>query len=402
MRILWILPYLPWPTTSGGKTRQFHLIRSLAQAGHDITLLVQSKSDADDATRAALEPLLEQLIVLPRRPLRSLRTLWHAVFSRPPLLATVNGFAPQLEQRFAELLQEPWDVIQIEHSYSFQPYARALSEQGRHFILTEHNVESALGAATYNRFPKWLSWLVRADQWRYRRWEQHVLRQASLVVCVTSADALALSPLCQKPCSVVVNGVDCQHYANVMPDTQSQNLLFIGNYEYPPNVDAVEWALDEILPRLWQLCPLARFSICGYALPDSWRTRWSDSRIDWHGFVDDLAELQRRSCLFFAPLRHGGGSKLKVLEAMAAGLPVVTTVQGVSGLRVIQDEHFLGAEDAEGLAQALARLLQQPQLGQSIGEAGRTYVQGQHDWSIAANQLDAVYKQLPHQSGSNL
>ncbi|MDU5674434.1 MAG: glycosyltransferase, partial [Pseudomonas aeruginosa] len=111
-----------------------------------------------------------------------------------------------------------------------------------------------------------------------------------------------------------------------------ERVLFLGNYEYAPNVDAVEWMLDEILPRVWAHCPEARMSVCGYALPAEWAQRWSDPRIEWQGFVPDLLQLQSSSSVFLAALRHGGGSKLKVLEALAAGLPLASTAQGVSGL----------------------------------------------------------------------
>jgi hypothetical protein len=148
MKILWTLPYLPWPVTSGGKTRQFHLLRSLAARGHRITLLVQSKTELDEATRNALEPHLERLIVVPRRSLRSLRTLLTVLLAPYPMLAAVNGSAPRLQQQFRALLEEHWDVIQIEHSYSFQPFEQPLIDAGRDFILTEHNVESASAPLT--------------------------------------------------------------------------------------------------------------------------------------------------------------------------------------------------------------------------------------------------------------
>jgi len=395
MKILWTLPYLPWPATSGGKTRQYHLLRALAARGHRITLLVQSKTPLDDATRAALEPWLERLIVLPRRPLRSLKTLFSVLFAPYPMLADVNGLAAPLQQRFRELLEEPWDVIQIEHSYSFQPFEQPLKQLQRPFILTEHNVESALGAASYDRLPAWSKPFTRYDQWRYRRWEHRVFQQAARVIAVTEQDALTLARLSGKPAAVVVNGVDCGHYAAVQPDLGSQRLLFIGNYEYSPNLDAVQWALEEILPRLWAINPEVHFAICGYALPDSFRQRWTDPRIEWQGFVPDLRDLQRRSALFFAPLRQGGGSKLKVLEAMAAGLPVVTTAQGSSGLQVENGQHYLGSEDPGALAQILAQALADPERLQRIGAAGRDYVLAHHDWSAAAAQLEAVYHQLP-------
>ena len=101
LRVLWTLPYLPWPVTSGGKARQFHLLREMARRGHAVTLLVQSKTALDEAARAALEPLVERLIVLPRRPLRDLRTLWFAACSSQPLLASVNGHAPALAMTYA-------------------------------------------------------------------------------------------------------------------------------------------------------------------------------------------------------------------------------------------------------------------------------------------------------------
>ncbi|QXI30278.1 glycosyltransferase family 4 protein [Pseudomonas vanderleydeniana] len=395
MKILWTLPYLPWPTTSGGKTRQFHLLRSLAARGHRITLLVQSKTALDEATRQSLMPYLERLIVVPRRPLRSLRTLFTALLAPYPMLAAVNGSAPPLQQQFRALLQEHWDVIQIEHSYSFQPFEQPLAEAGRDFILTEHNVESALGAASYDRLPGWLKPFTLYDQWRYRRWESRVFGQATELVAVTRADADVLRQQTGKPVAVVVNGVDTGHYAGVTPDLSAQRLLFIGNYEYSPNLDAVEWALDVILPALWKLNPDVRFAIAGYGLPDAWRERWSDPRIEWQGFVPDLRTLQSRASVFFAPLRQGGGSKLKVLEAMAAGLPVVTTDQGSSGLKVENGQHYLGSEDPQALARILADALAQPERLRQIAEAGRAYVKAEHDWSVAAAQLEAVYTQLP-------
>jgi polysaccharide biosynthesis protein PslH len=393
MRMLWVLPYLPWPTTSGGKTRQYHLLRSLTARGHRITLLVQSKSPLDVAAQAALEPFLERLIVVPRRSLKHPVTLLAALFGPWPLLTVVNGLSAPLQARFSQLLEETWDVIQIEHSYSFQPFERLLRRQ--RFVLTEHNLESSLGAATYDRFPAWLKFFVRFDQWRARRWEQCVFDRACRVIAVTEDDALAMRQLTETPVDVVVNGVDTHEFAEVQSDAVSQRILFVGNYEYAPNRDAVEWALDEILPLLWQRCPDARFAVAGYALPQDWASRWPDPRIEWVGFVPQLTELQARSALFFAPLRHGGGSKLKVLEALAAGLPLVSTAQGVSGLPLVDQQDYCAGETPEALAAALAQLLEDPRLAQLLAAKGRDYVRDHHDWQIAAAQLERVYQQLP-------
>jgi len=394
MRILWTLPYLPWPTTSGGKTRQYHLLRSLAARGHRITLLVQSKTEVDQATRNALEPFLEQLIVLPRRPLRSLKTLLAVLAAPYPMLASINGLAPELERYFDQLLATPWDVVQIEHSYSFQPYERALQRHGQPFLLTEHNIESALGAASYDRLPGWMKPFTLWDQWRYRRWEKRVFAQATQLVAVTEADAQQMKVLFNRDAPVVVNGVDCQHYASVKPDFTSQRLLFIGNYEYSPNLDAVQWALDEVMPQVWAINPQVRLAVCGFALPAQWRERWPDPRVEFQGFVPDLRALQEQTAVFFAPLRQGGGSKLKVLEAMAAGLPVVTTDQGVSGLAVTNGQHYLGSETTEGLARLLTDAVADPERLQDLSDNARRYVRSHHDWAVTAAQLEAVYARI--------
>lgn len=391
-RILWTMPYLPWPITSGGKARQYHLLRCMAERGHRITLLVQSKTPADAEVHAALKPLVEELIVLPRRPLKHPLTLWRAAFSRLPLLTSINGFAPELSARFEALLQSRrWDIVQVEHSYGLQPFLDALQRHRQPFLLVEHNVESDLGAATYGKWPAFARPLAWWDQWRARRWERIALASAERVVAVTDSDARKLGAIGGRPTSVVSNGVDIRGFADVKPDAAGQRVLFVGNYEYAPNVDAIAWALDEVWPRLWALRPDARFMVCGHAMPDAWRQRWTDPRIEWRGFVPSLPEVQSQAAVFMAPLRSGGGSKLKVLEALAAGLPVVSTREGLSGLDVKDGVQARVADSADAMAQAAAELLAQPAQAQALGQAARQHVTARFDWGAAAAQLEATY-----------
>lgn len=392
LRILLTMPYLPWPITSGGKAREYHLLRALAQRGHEVTLLVQAKTPADADVQAALAPWVKELIVLPRRSLKDPRTLWRAAFSPLPLLTTVNGHAPALTRQFEQLLaRQHWDIVQIEHSYGYQPFEAALQRHRQPFVLVEHNVESELGAATYGKWPVWARPFARYDQWRGRRWEQHVLGQASLVVAVTESDAHKLGAWTQRPPHVVTNGADIQGFAGVQPDPASKRVLFVGNYEYAPNVDAVEWAIEAIWPRLWALQPEARFVVCGHALPPAWRQRWTDPRIEWRGYVDHLPTVQSQSAVFLAALRFGGGSKLKVLEALAASLPVVSTTEGLSGLGVTAGEQAMVADNAEAIAQAVSHLLDHPEQAVQMGLRARAHVTARFDWQACATQLEAAY-----------
>ena len=236
--------------------------------------------------------------------------------------------------------------------------------------------------------------LARYDQFRARRWERQVLSKAAAIVAVTESDAKTLSALSGRPAHVVSNGVDTRGFAHVQPDAASRTVLFVGNYEYAPNVDAVEWALTEVWPRVWPLVPDARFRICGHGLPEAWRQRFTDPRIEWLGYVPDLTEVQSRSAAFLAPLRYGGGSKLKVLEAMAASLPLISTAEGLSGLNATAGVHALVADTPEAIAQAIAHTLANPASARAMGLAAREHVTQQFDWARSASQLEAVYQSL--------
>jgi len=389
-KILWVLPYLPWPITSGGKSRQYHLIKSLARRGHRITLLVQSKVAVDQEVMAELG-FLEDVIVVPRRKLASIKTVLLILFSRWPMLACINGFNSILSSKFEQLLSQQWDIIQIEHSYSFQPYAKLLSLRKTPFILTEHNVESGLGAATYSRLPFILKLFAPIDRWKYRRWERDVMQAAGKVIAVTKEDANELKAISGRDVNVVINGVDTDYFESVSPSLAKKKVLFIGNYEYAPNVDAVEWLLEQIMPEVWKVQPDIKIVICGYAMPEEWSIRWEDTRIQWEGFVDNLSQIQKNSSIFIAPLRSGGGSKLKVLEAMAAGLPLVSTSQGVSGLDVQFGTHYLGGDSTSSLVEGICQFMDDPKNAIQLAASSRDYARVHHDWRIAAQQLEHVY-----------
>lgn len=394
LRILWAMPYLPWPVTSGGKSRQYHLLKALEKRGHHVTLLVQSKSEATPEALATLGALTDRVIVLPRRPLKHPVSILWTLFGPQPLLVAVNGHAPELTRAVQNLMVEHWDIVQIEHSYSCQPYLKALRRSGHGFVLTEHNIESSLCDATYDKLPRWFHPLAAWDRKRYLRWERRVFGLAEQVIAVTDADARVIARATDKPVGVVVNGVDAAKFAGVVPDPSARRILFVGNYEYAPNIAAVEWALSAIMPLVWEHYPETRFAVCGYALPARWRSQFPDPRIEWHGFVKDLMEIQGRSTLFLAPLRDGGGSKLKVLEAMAASLPLVSTHEGISGLSLQQGSDALIGADASDLARHVVTLLGDPDLARRLGTSGRAYAARRHDWSVAASELEDIYRQL--------
>jgi polysaccharide biosynthesis protein PslH len=401
MRILWTSPYIMWPTSAGNKLRQFHLLRGLAEQGHRITLLAQSKAQPDTATRAILEPMVERLIVHERRPRKHPITLAAALLAPYPVIVSVNGLSGSLRHSMAELLKEPWDAVHVEHSYGLQSFLGVLNAARQPFALSEHNVESSLTPITnyHPRIPAPITaQLRRYDGWRYRNWERRVLTAAARVIAVTARDSQRLTEISGRPVDVVENGVDTAALANVRPEVGSQRLMFIGNFDYPPNADAVEMTIERILPAVWRRCPKARFAVCGPALRDAWRERWTDPRIEWRGFVDDPTAEQRRSALLVAPLSAGGGSKLKVLEAMGAGLGVVCTPEAVSGLHVRDGREYREGRTPEDLAKHIADLFEHEDEIRQMGDRARLYVQRHHDWHPLVDRMAEIFCQLPRRA----
>ena len=402
LRVLWTTPNLPFPATNGGRVRQFGLLTQMARRGHAITLLCLAKEMPDPAARSELERVVDRLVVLPRRPRTDPRRLLRAAFAlRRPAVATVNGCDPDYEAAFEALLGQAFDLVQVEHSYSFEPLSRPLARHRTPFVLTEHNVESDVVMAQYRRLPVPLRGLGALDAVRCRAWERATLRRADCVVAVTAVDQQRFAAMGVRATALVVNAIDVGAYAQVRPDPSRRRALFLGNYEYSPNTDAVAWLCNEIMPIAWRQEPDFRLAVYGHAMPSAWRARWSDRRIEFRGYAADIAKLHAESSVFVAPLRFGGGSKLKVMEAMAASLPVVATPEAVSGLGLTDGDGYVEGRSAGQIAAGLVRCLREPDWAAALGIRARAYVAGEHDWAAAAAGLERVWRRVLQQTRSD-
>ncbi|VEB44151.1 sugar transferase, PEP-CTERM/EpsH1 system associated [Chromobacterium violaceum] len=395
LKLLWTLPYLPWPTTSGGKLRQYHLLKELALRGHRITLLVQSKEPPSAECRRELEKLVDRLIVLPRRPLRHPWTLLLAALAPHPLLASVNGFAPALRKRFAELLREEWDAVQIEHSYGLQPFLAELRKRRQPFLLTEHNVESSLAAATYQHLPDWLTPFIHWDRWRYRRWERRALAAPAIVAAVTLTDAAELARRGGRQVEVVVNGVDCMAFAGVRPPMTASGCC--------------SSAISSTRPIATRWPGWSRTSCRGYGAAcrrPVWRYAAMRCRSPGLGAGRPQAGMARLRAGAGAGAAAVGGFHRAVagrrrLQAEGAGGDGGGTAGACHAARRIG----AGGQAGRGFLPGLRRW--RPGRGRRLavvpaaargrgGEAGRAYVRAHHDWRVAAAQLEGQYRRLSH------
>jgi glycosyltransferase involved in cell wall biosynthesis len=369
VKILQLAAETPVPPTSGVRLRVLHLARQLAAAA-DVELL------ALGAAEAASEPF--SLRGVPHGGGR-----WRALAEsarRPYMAAKLDSASLRDAAGSAHA-----DTVQAEFPY-LVPAALAA---GAPVVLSAHNVESevmsTLAEADPRRFHRrrW-AWEARKTE----RFEVEAARAVAAVATTSDHDAEVFERWGAAKVVVVPNGVDTNAIAHRAPPAGAE-LAYVGHYGYRPNAIAAEELVEQILPRV----PGATVRLVGRN-PGPDVERLAGPSVTVTGEVQDpIAEL-RRARVLVVPLRSGGGTRLKVLEALAAGTPVVSTPFGVAGLDVRDGEQVLIGETAEELAGLATRVVADDALAAALSERGRALVEASYDWSIVARPLIELHQEL--------
>jgi glycosyltransferase involved in cell wall biosynthesis len=189
------------------------------------------------------------------------------------------------------------------------------------------------------------------------------------------------------PVDVVPNGVDLERFVPVGGRPKAAAVLFTGSLDYPPNAEGILWFATEVLPRLRARQPEVRLTIVGRNPPRRVRALAADPTVEVTGRVDDLKPYHEAAAVAVAPLRSGSGTKLKVLEALAVGRPLVATAVAAEGIAVVDGVHLLVRDDPDEFARAVAELLEDPARGAALAAAGRRLVVERYDWDALADRM---------------
>lgn len=284
------------------------------------------------------------------------------------------------------------DVVQIESPFLLPYVDTVRNESEARIVLRSLNVEFRIweGLARIERNPLRRIALRRIAA-SLRKYEVRHLDTTDAIVPISDDDADDFRRLgCTRPIHVVPCGVTVPEPADCAPIPNSVG--FIGSLDFRPNQEAVEWIAGELWPRVVERVPEARLSIAGSSAPKWLRRRMSN--IDFRGGVDDATAFMNSISVMIAPLFAGGGMRIKVLEAMALGKPIVATTLGAGGLDVEHGRNILIADDAVSFADAVALLLRDPQLAARIGNAARETVRSRYDNDLLARGLLKFYESL--------
>jgi glycosyltransferase involved in cell wall biosynthesis len=401
MRILLLTQVVPFPPDSGPKIKTYNVLRYLAQR-HEVCLASFVRSPEESAQA---EPLREHCahvvtVELRRSPLRDLGYLARSLKTGRPFLVERDDRAAMRDAiNRAVVTYQPYAV----HADQLSMAQFAAGARVPLRVLDEHNAVWTIvrrAAQNAGRGPRRV--LAELEWRKLKAYEGRVCCQFDQVTVVSDEDRLALEAAARRrlPARVIPITVDTDRLTFLPRSADARHVLSVATMYYPPNVEAVSWFATRVFPMVKSALPGTRFLIVGRRPPKTIaRLATRDASIVVSGYVADLTPIDRQSGVLVVPVSSGSGMRVKILEAFARGIPVVSTTVGVEGIGARAGEHLMVADEPKEFADAVVRVLSQPALSARLAEAGRAFVEQRHDWRTALGSLDELYGPPPADGG---
>jgi sugar transferase (PEP-CTERM/EpsH1 system associated) len=401
MRILWIKAELLHPVDKGGRIRTYQMLRSLSRRHHVTYVCLDDGLAAPDAIERARE-YAQEVIVVPFRPAvkRSVGffvDLLRNLFSPLPY-AIARYYSPELRERVQQLAGAA-DLIVCDFLF---PSLNVPDGLPAPTVLFEHNVEAMIWQRHVSVPQHPVRRAYMRLQWRRMlRFEARECRRFAHVIAVSPIDAEVIRrEYAVTSVGHVPTGVDLEYFSTSRPRPQeSRELVFIGSMDWMPNDDGIRWFASDVFGRIQERIPDARLLVVGRSPSPRMRALAArNSAIDVTGTVADVRPYLERAAICVVPLRVGGGTRLKIYEAMAMGVPVVSTAIGAEGLPLRNDEHLLIADTTDEQVGAICALLADRTRARRLAAAARQHVQEHCSWDAVA---EGFLSQCPRRTAAH-
>lgn len=394
-RLLYLSPEFPDPAGNGGEVRLYHEVRGLAAGGVEVTVVAPGARESVERGMDALRPEGVQFVPVVR-PVSRAREAAEALLSDRRAatgLATQSWLAWQasvyrVEMRaaFEAVRSRDWDGLVIEHDWAAE-WRQELPDRVPAALVFQNLTDDLLRrqAASSTGVAK-----VRAlrDAALSRRETARAAQGFDRAFACSTVDADLVTSRYGLPCAVVPNGADTAALAEVDgAGARPDRVLFTGTMSYPPNADGVAWFVEAVLPLLRERRPGVVLEVVGRNPGENVLRLHDPGRVEVLGRVPDLRPHFEQAGVVVVPLRSGSGTKLKLLEAMAAGRPIVATTIGAEGVEVRDGEHLHVADGPEGFARAVEALLSDPTAATAMGESGRRVARDRYSWTAIGDRF---------------
>jgi len=393
MRLLYLTQLLPMPLDAGPKLRSHYVLRYLAEAGYDVTVVcfVRAEDKAEDI--AVVRRTCRRLETIPilRSRLRDVSDGLRTLTGEVPFLVRRDQ-QPAMERMVQDLCgSQSFDVIHSDQLW-MAPYALA-NGSGPRTVLDQHNAVYMVmeRLAQQQRNPLMRAWCAREAN-KLKAFEQRTCASFDRVVWVTKEDKQALrnnrlpAPDARKE-SVIPIATDpsrCLPISRVDPF----RVTFLGGMHWPPNAEGVRWFTENVWPMVSARVPGAVLTLIGKRPPNGLP---SSSKIEVAGYVNNPEQYLRETAAFIVPLWSGAGMRVKILDAWCWGLPIISTTLGAEGTKFEHDTNMLIGDTAAEFAEGVIRVLQNPQTARRLGGNGRATAEQHYDWRKVYPAWEQVY-----------
>lgn len=396
MKILMLVPFLPIDQMSGGQTRWYHLIKFLSKK-HKITVmsLIRGDREKEMAYLPEIKKYCEKVMVFdrPKSPW-TLRNLFLTLITFNPLVVIRNFSLDERRAIKRELENNQYDLIHAETFYVMPhiPNTKVpivLVEPTIEFSVYEHYVETEV--------PFFLKPIYLFDVIKLKYWEKRYWRKASRLFAVSEEDRKVMEK--ETPgidVGIIPNGVDVRYFEEkkVVRKTPPR-VLYHGDYKWMQNVEAVNLLIKDIWPIVKKRVKNVKLWISGRSVPRKvLDLAQKDKDIEVSESPKDNRDAFKAATVLVTPIMSPGGTRLKVLEAMASDLPVVSTPVGVAGLGITKGKHALVSSKVSELAEMTIKVLRDSSLAESLAAEGKKFVARNFDWQSIVRTLDGVYTNL--------
>ena len=389
--LLFLTNLFPFPLDDGATFKTYYTLRYLSR-NFEVTLVSFYRTQEELAFREEMGHFCKEIIAIPlkRSKWRDIGNVILSLFNRKPFLIE-RDYSRKMAKAIEGALQRGrFSLIYVDHLHMSQ---YVCAQEPAKKVLDEHNVEAEI-ARRYSQIEKgWLrKWLAYMDYRKLETYEPRECRKYDHVFVVSPRDQTLLEDSGVRNARCIPIGVDTQRLRPLGLNPGSKTIVFIGTMYWPPNIDAVNWFSHEVFPLIKLKCPDCRFVIIGKRPPLSVQKLARDRNIFVLGYVEDPTEHLRDCAAFIVPLRIGGGIRVKILNALAWGLPIVSTTIGAEGIAVTSGENILIADHPEGFASAVIRLIHDLPTREKLSENGRQLAVKAYDWEKVYAELDVSLK----------
>jgi glycosyltransferase involved in cell wall biosynthesis len=373
MRTIMVTKFVPLPADSGGKRRSLAVLTRLAALGPTVLCAFDDGTgNLEGIADLGVEVRSVRWDPSPRRVLSGLR--------HTGSVSAARFWDARLRQQLSAAASIPADLLQVEYA-QLAPYAKGIEARTR--VLDLHNVESALVRSMAALRPAPIRLALELEATRLRRLEESALRSFDAVAVVSDTDRARLGSAHEARILICPNGWDA---AELIPVGEEKIVAFVGLLGWGPNADAAVWLAKEVWPAVHSRVPDAKLLLVGRD-PSRQVLDLRSETIDVTGSVPDVRPYLARARVATAPLRAAGGSRLKILEALATGRPVVATSTGAEGLTDLVGRGIVIADSAAATSDALVALLGDRECAEALGEAGHEAVRDRYSWDTTLRPL---------------